>query len=184
MYIGASQDFRAGSRAPSPILVYVLCGLCAGAVLEGGPGGASAPLTLSPAPPAGPPERGVGINNTNITIAPPPPPRRTLRSPPPPSDITIASHPPPPSDITMASHRIAPHHTPPPPRRTLRSAPPTACRPPPGPPNKIILEPPLSVWYPECTETGFCRMSPVNSQLVFLASMPAVPSNTSTADRR
>ena len=53
---------------------------CPGAVPEGGPGGASAPLSLSPAPPAGPPERGVGINNTNITFASPPPPRRTFRS--------------------------------------------------------------------------------------------------------
>ena len=42
---------------------------CPGAVPEGGPGG-----SLSPAPPAGPPERGVGINNTNITIASHPPP--------------------------------------------------------------------------------------------------------------
>ena len=116
-----------------------------GAVLEGGPGGASAPLTLSPAPPAGPPERGVGINNTNITIAPPPPPSDIAIAAPPVGHYDgIASHPPPPppSDITMASHRTAsppPPH--PPPRRTLRSAPPTACRPPPGPPNKIILEP-------------------------------------------
>ena len=49
----------------------------AGAGLEGGPGGASAPLSLSPAPLRAPP------NEESASIL------RILRSPPPPSDITI-----------------------------------------------------------------------------------------------